>query len=427
MKVMVIGTGGREHTLVWKIAQSPRVEKIYCPGGNAGIARLADVRMQDPGGNFSGYIEFCRKEQIDLTVVGPEAPLAEGIVDAFQDAELRIFGPTKAAARIEASKYFAKEVMLSAGVPTAFAQGFSSSADAIRYLDAKRFPLVIKADGLAAGKGVIITQTRDEAENAIRSLMHDKELGDAGNRILIEDYLSGEEASLLAFTDGETILLMDSAQDHKPIGEGDTGPNTGGMGAYCPAPVVTPDIQQKCLEEIFKPTIAELKKRGILYQGVLYAGLMITDMGLRVLEFNCRFGDPETQAILPRLKTDLVDVMEAVIEERLAGITLEWTREPAVCVVIASEGYPGKYEKGKIITGLDRIRESADQIIFHAGTRLEGGKILTAGGRVLGVTALAETLHKTIEKAYVLVSRITFDKMYYRKDIAQKALKRLNK
>jgi len=427
MKVMVIGTGGREHTLVWKIAQSSRVEKIYCPGGNAGIARLADVGKVEPGDQFSGYIELAKKEGIDLTVVGPEAPLAEGIVDAFQDAGLRIFGPAKAAARIEASKNFAKEVMLSARVPTASAQGFSSSADAIRHLDAGRFPLVIKADGLAAGKGVTVAQTRDEAENAIRSFMDSKELGDAGNRILIEDFLSGEEASLLAFTDGETILPMDSAQDHKPIGDGDTGPNTGGMGAYSPAPVVTPGIYQKCLEEVFKPTIAELKRRGILYKGVLYAGLMITDMGPRVLEFNCRFGDPETQVMLPRLKTDLVDVIEAVLEDRLADIALEWRKEPAVCVVIASEGYPGKYEKGKIITGLDRIREGADQIIFHAGTRLEGENILTSGGRVLGVTALADTLPKAIEKAYGLVSRITFDKMYYRKDIAQKAIKRIKK
>jgi len=427
MKVLVTGTGGREHTLVWKIARSPRVKKIYCPGGNAGIAKLAEVTPVDPGENFSGLIEFCRREEIDLTVVGPEAPLAEGIVDAFQQSGLRIFGPSKEAARIEASKYFAKEIMLTASVPTGFAQVFSSSEDAIRYLDSRSFPIVIKADGLAAGKGVIVASSGEEAEKAIHSLVNDRKLGAAGDRILIEEFLAGEEASLLAFTDGETILPMDSAQDHKPIGEGDTGPNTGGMGAYSPAPVVTPEIFQRCASEIFQPTLEELKRRGILYRGVLYAGLMITELGPRVLEFNCRFGDPETQALLPRLKTDLVDIMEATIDGRLSEITLSWKPDPAVCVIMSSGGYPGKYEKGKEIHGLERIPPLPDRMVFHAGTRLEGDKIVTNGGRVLGVTALAPTLPEAIEKTYSIVNMIEFENMYFRKDIGQKALERFSR
>lgn len=425
MKVLVLGNGGREHTLVWKIAQSPKVEKIFCPGGNAGIANLADTTPVDEGESFSGLIAFALKEGIDLTVVGPEAPLAAGIVDAFHKADLRIFGPDSRAARIESSKFFAKEIMLSARVPTGSAQVFSNSSDAIEYLDTRNFPVVIKADGLAAGKGVIVASSKQEAESIIHNLMDEKTLGEAGNRILIEEFLSGEEASLLAFTDGETILPMDSAQDHKPIGDGDTGPNTGGMGAYSPAPVVTPEIFDLCVEKIFKPTMAELRKRDIIYKGVLYAGLMINERGLRVLEFNCRFGDPETQVLLPRLDNDLVDIMEAVIDGRLDKIDLRWNPKSAVCVVLASGGYPGSYEKGKVITGLENIPANNDRIIFHAGTRIKDELTLTSGGRVLGVTGLADSLPQAIDKAYSLIGKIHFDKMYFRKDIGLKALKRM--
>ena len=425
LRVLVIGTGGREHTLVWKIARSPRVERIYCPGGNAGIATLADTTPVDEGENFSGLVDFAHSEGIGLTVVGPEAPLARGIVDIFQEAGLRIFGPDKKAARIESSKSFCKELILSASVPTGSAQVFSSIADAMKYLNSQTFPLVIKADGLAAGKGVVITRNRTDAEKTINAFMNDEIPGKAGSRILIEEYLEGEEASLLAFTDGETILLMDSAQDHKPIYDGDTGPNTGGMGAYSPAPVITPEIRTQCLNEIFIPTITELKKRGIIYKGVLYAGLMITQTGPKVLEFNCRFGDPETQALLPRLKNDLVDVMDAVIDGRLEDVELQWRPESAVCIVMASQGYPDKYEKGKVITGLEQIPTTQDAIVFHAGTKCDGAEILTNGGRVLGVTALAETLPNAIDKAYRLVSQIDFENKYYRTDIGQKALKRM--
>ncbi|MBN1902812.1 phosphoribosylamine--glycine ligase [Candidatus Sumerlaeota bacterium] len=423
MKVLVTGNGGREHALVWKISKSPKVENIFCPGGNAGISELADTTPVNEGEDFSGLIDYAIKQGIDLTVVGPEAPLASGIVDAFQNAGLRIFGPDKKAAMIESSKFFAKEVMISASVPTGSAQVFSKSSEAIKYLDTRNFPIVIKADGLAAGKGVILTSSRKEAESAIGDIMDKKTLGDAGCRILIEEFLSGEEASLLAFTDGKTILPMDSAQDHKPIGDGDTGPNTGGMGAYSPAPVVTPEIFEICVEKIFKPTLSELGKRGILYKGVLYAGLMIDEKVPRVLEFNCRFGDPETQALLPRLKNDLVEIMEAIIDGRLREIELVWNPKPAVCVVLASGGYPGSYEKGKVITGLETITQSDDQIVFHAGTSRKNGAVVTSGGRVLGVTSLADSLPQAIDNAYATVAKIHFDKMYFRKDIALKALK----
>ena len=425
MNILVIGTGGREHTLVWKISRSPKADKIYCPGGNAGISKLADVSPVDSGENFQGLIDFAREKEIGLTVVGPEAPLAEGIVDAFEKAGLKIFGPSREGARIESSKYFAKEIMLSSKVLTGSAQTFTDSAEAIKFLGTTNFPVVVKADGLAAGKGVIIVQNRDEAEESIRDILDNKKFGGAGSRILIEEFLTGEEASLLAFTDGETVLSMVSAQDHKPVGEGDAGPNTGGMGAYSPAPVVTDELYRKCVDEILKPTVEELKKRGIKYKGVLYAGLMITEAGPKILEFNCRFGDPETQALLPRLKTDLVDVMEAVAEERLSEIELEWNPDPAVCVVMASGGYPGKYEKGKTIEGIKNAEEKAGCIVFHAGTRFEEDRIVTSGGRVLGVTALGKNLPEAIDKAYSGVKEIRFDDMYYRKDIAQKALKRM--
>ncbi|HOE63896.1 MAG TPA: phosphoribosylamine--glycine ligase [Candidatus Sumerlaeota bacterium] len=425
MNVLVIGTGGREHALVWKIAQSARVKRIYCPGGNAGISALADTAPIAQGENFSGLIDFARRENIGLTVVGPEAPLAAGIVDVFEEAGLKIFGPNKAAAQIEASKDFCKDVLLSAHVPTGAAQSFCETAAALKYLETREFPIVIKADGLAAGKGVVLAPNRETAEKTIRSFLDENALGKAGKKILIEEFLRGEEASLLAFTDGETVLPMDNAQDHKAIGDGDTGPNTGGMGAYSPAPVVTPELYQRCLNEIFIPTVSEMNRRGIKYKGVLYAGLMISGANPKVLEYNCRFGDPETQALLPRLKNDLVDVMMAAVEGRLSQIKLEWRPEPAVCVVMASKGYPEQYEKGKTITGLERAISTPERIIFHAGTKWQDGKVVTSGGRVLGATALAETLPKAIDAAYRLVGEIDFDNKYYRTDIGQKALKRM--
>lgn len=425
MKILVIGTGGREHALVWKISQSDRVEKIFCPGGNAGIAKLADTTPVDPGENFSGYIELAKNENIELTIVGPEAPLAAGIVDAFQEAGLRIFGPNRDAARIESSKCFAKEIMLEAGVPTGSSQVFHNSSDALAYLENQSIPIVIKADGLAAGKGVIVAHTMQEAGEAVRALLDDKKLGNAGDKVIIEEFLEGEEASLLAFTDGKTVTPMESSQDHKAIGEGDTGPNTGGMGAYSPAPVLDAAMQKRCLEDIMQPVINALNKRGIQYKGVLYAGLMISPKGPRVLEFNCRFGDPEIQAIIPRMENDLIEIIDKVIDERLSEVKLRWKSKPAVCVVLASEGYPVKYEKGKVIEGLDQVKE--EQIIFHAGTKLTNGNTITNGGRVLGVTALGDNLENAIEKAYKMVDQIGFDGKYFRRDIGQKALKRMEK
>ena len=423
MKVLVVGSGGREHTLVWKVAQSPLVKRIFCAPGNGGIGEQAKC-VEIPATDIPALADFARKEEIDLTVVGPEAPLTEGIADEFLRRGLRIFGPSKAATRTEASKVFAKEMMVKYGIPTAAHAVFADAEEALAHVRRREAPLVVKADGLAAGKGVIVCRTKEEAEQAVRHIMVEKTFGAAGERAIVEDCLVGEEASLLAFTDGITILPMDSAQDHKPVFDDDRGPNTGGMGAYSPAPVVTPEIYRRINEEILTRMVRGLSAEGIEYKGVLYAGLMITEEGPKVLEFNARFGDPEMQALLPRLENDLVEVMNAVIEGRLSEIELRWNPASAVCVVMASGGYPGAYEKGKVITGLDWLPSDSVHV-FHAGTkRLEDGRVVTSGGRVLGVTGLGKTIAEAIETTYRAVRRIHFEGAHYRTDIGAKALGR---
>ena len=424
MKVLVVGSGGREHTLVWKIAQSPKVSKIYCAPGNAGISQKAEC-VSIKAENISELIHFAEENEIDLTVVGPEAPLTKGIVDEFEKRNLRVFGPSKDASRLEGSKVFAKGIMLEAGVPTGKCEVFEDSDKAAEYIKSQPIPIVVKADGLAAGKGVIVAKTKEEALEAIDLIMGKRAFGKAGDRIMIEECLIGEEASILAFCDGESFIPMATSQDHKAIYDGDNGPNTGGMGAYSPAPVVNEDMMKTVSSQVFQPVIDKMKEKGMSYKGVLYAGLMITESGLKVLEFNVRFGDPETQVILPRLKTDLVDIMESCIDGKLNEAGIEWIDKTAVCVVMASGGYPGSYKKGKKITGIKQAEELQDVIVFHAGTSLEGKNILTSGGRVLGVTALGANIEQAIDKAYKAVGEIHFNKMYFRNDIADKALKYL--
>jgi len=423
VRLLVVGSGGREHTLVWKIAQSPSVNKIFCAPGNGGIHKLAECVSISPT-DIQRLADFAEKERIDLTVVGPEAPLAIGIADEFLKRGLRVFGPSQAATRLEASKVFAKEMMVKYGVPTAAHEVFTDAEKALAHIRKREAPMVVKADGLAAGKGAIVCRTRDKAARAVQLIMVQKEFGESGDRVIVEDRLVGEEASLLAFTDGATVLPMDSAQDHKPVFDNDEGPNTGGMGAYSPAPVVTPDMHRRINDEILTPTIRGLASEGIEYKGVLYAGLMIDDDGPKVLEFNARFGDPESQALLPRLENDLVEIMNAVIDGRLSEIELKWTSESAVCVVMASGGYPGAYEKGKVITGLDSVTDPS-VVVFHAGTKLlNDGRIVTDGGRVLGVTGLGETISEAMERTYAAARKIHFDGVHYRTDIGAKALRR---
>ncbi len=424
MKVLVVGSGGREHTIVWKLDQSPRVEKIFCAPGNGGIAQIAEcvpIKVME----FDKLAAFAKENHIDLTVVGPEDPLCAGIVDEFESRGLRVFGPNKQAARIEGSKIFAKHIMRKYNIPTAEHSEFDNSHDAIKYLHSVGAPIVVKAFGNAMGKGVSVCHTVEEAEAFVRKCLDENAFGDAGSRIIIEECLFGEEASLLAFTDGKTVLPMDSAQDHKPVYDGDKGPNTGGMGAYSPAPVVTQQMYQRIYDEVLEPAVRGLAGEGVKYKGVLYAGVMITDNGPKVLEFNARFGDPENQALMPRLETDLVEIMDAVIDGRLDSIELKWTKKSAVCVVMASGGYPVSYEKGKVIEGLDEAAKLPGTIVFHAGTKAQDGSIITSGGRVLGVTSLADTLEGAIASAYRAVDVITFEKAHYRKDIGAKALIRL--
>ncbi|NHM28277.1 phosphoribosylamine--glycine ligase [Desulfofundulus sp. TPOSR] len=420
MKVLVVGGGGREHALVWKLKQSPRVKEIFCAPGNAGIASLArcvPIGAED----ISGLVAFARQEKIDLTVVGPEGPLTMGIVDSFNQAGLAIFGPTARAASIEGSKVLAKEIMAKYGIPTARFAVFSDAGEAAAYIRQLNSPCVVKADGLAAGKGVIVCQTVEEALEAVEDIMVKGVFGNAGSRVVVEEYLTGQEVSILAFTDGETVIPMLPAQDHKQVYDGDRGPNTGGMGAYAPAPVCTPEVYRTALEDILIPTVRAMAAEGRPYRGVLYAGLMVTGEGPKVLEFNARFGDPEAQPVLILLETDLVEIIEAVLSGRLAEKEIRWRPGAAVCVVLASGGYPGPYRKGYPISGLDRV--PPDVMVFHAGTALEDGRLVTAGGRVLGVTAAAETIPAAIEKAYAAVEQIHFEGMHYRRDIGRKALR----
>jgi len=428
MKVLVIGSGGREHAICWKIAQSKKVKKIYCAPGNGGISKVAetiDIKADD----IKALLDFARFQRIDLTVTGPEAPLVAGIVDLFQKEGLRIFGPSRRVSMLEGSKIFAKETMKRFGVPTADFKVFDDFNAAKDYVAQKRTPVVIKADGLAQGKGVTVAETHDEAVAALKSSMVDKIFGSAGERVVVEECLRGEEASIIVISDGENVVPMATSQDHKRVSDGDKGQNTGGIGAYSPTPLVTPEIEKRIMDEVIYPMINGLSEDGISYKGVLYAGIMLTKDGPKTLEFNVRFGDPETQVILPRLKSDLVELMERSIDGTLGKAEAAWHEKNAVCVVIASGGYPGHYEKGKEITGLDEADKLKDVVVFHAGTktssivhRPSSIKYVTDGGRVLGVTGLGDDIESAISTAYKAVSKIKFKNMHFRRDIGEKAI-----
>jgi len=420
MKILVIGGGGREHAIVWKLSQSKVVDKIYCIPGNAGISEVAEC-LEIESKDISALLDFVKYEWIDLTVVGPEDPLAKGIVDVFQKEGRRIIGPNQAGAQIESSKVFAKDFMKRHKIPTAEYKIFTSYTHAEEYIRLKGTPIVIKADGLAAGKGVFVCQNYDEAVDALRIIMKEKVFGSAGDKVVIEECLKGQEVSYLVFTDGKSIVPMVTSKDHKRLLDNDEGPNTGGMGTFSPNPAVTPELEQEILETVIKPTIKGLKSEGIIYKGILYSGLMIVNGKPYVLEFNCRFGDPETQVILPRLETDIIDIFMAISEQRLSKVNVKWSDKASLCVILASEGYPGKYRKGLPITGLEMVKGLKDVIVFHAGTKFnEEGAIVTSGGRVLGVTALGNDLQEARQKAYSAVGLINFEGMQYRKDIGLK-------
>ncbi|MBM4278699.1 MAG: phosphoribosylamine--glycine ligase [Deltaproteobacteria bacterium] len=421
MKVLVVGGGGREHALVWKIGQSPKVSEIYCAPGNAGISEQATL-VPIQANDLNSLLSFALKEKIDLTVVGPEEPLTRGIVDLFESKGLSIFGASQKAAELEGSKTFAKEMMKKYHLPTASYGVFEDRQRAIDYIQKQGAPIVVKADGLAAGKGVILCKTVEEAIQSVDQMMVEKIFGEAGKRVVIEEYLVGEEASYLAFTDGKVILPLASSQDHKAVFDGDEGPNTGGMGAYSPAPVVTDEVNQRIVEKVLRPIIQGMAEEGKPYKGVIYAGLMIHNGHPKVLEFNARFGDPETQPVLMRMKGDLIPILEACITGNLSRCKLEWENKASVCVVMASRGYPGAYQKGKVIEGLKEVARMEDVFVFHAGTALSDGKIMTNGGRVLGVTGLGMNIPKAIERAYEAVQKISWDGVHFRKDIGKKAL-----
>lgn len=421
MKILVVGGGGREHAMVWKIAQSPRKPEIFCAPGNAGIEGLA-ICVPIKADDIEGLKAFALKEQIDLTVVGPEAPLALGITDEFRKARLKIFGPTKAAARLESSKSFSKDIMAANRIPTAAARSFERMEQALAYLDEQPVPIVVKADGLAQGKGVVVATTREEATQAVRDAMEKSVFGQAGHRVLIEEFLDGEELTLMAFTDGKTVVPMVPAQDHKRVGDGDSGPNTGGMGAYAPAPIATAALREQVTRQVLQPTVDALARLGCPFQGVLYAGLMVVKGTPYVLEFNARMGDPETEVVLPLLKTDLVEVMEAVVEHRLDELTVEWHPDTAVCVVMTSPGYPGAYPTGLPIQGLPTPSGDSRVAVFHAGTKRDSGRVVTAGGRVLAVTAWGPSLLDARAQVYQAVPSIVFEGRHYRTDIAHRAL-----
>ena len=417
MKILVVGSGGREHALAWKLSQSPRAERIFCAPGNGGTEPVAQ-NVPIPANDLAGLVGFARDEQIDLTVVGPDDPLAAGIVDLFEGAGLRVFGPNRSAARLESSKIFAKEIMRKCHIPTALSGAFSDSKEARGFCERLQFPIVIKADGLALGKGVIIAQDYDEAAGAIHEMMNEGKFGDAGRRIVVEEFLRGTECSVHALVSGGTYRMLATARDHKRALDGDQGPNTGGMGAVSPADNWSAEAQEAFEAEVMRPLAQGLMRSGIAFSGLLFPGLMMTVEGVRVLEFNCRFGDPETQAILPRLKTDLLELIEATIDGTLEELAIEWDERPAVTVVLASGGYPGSYEQGKPISGLAECAQLDDVHLFHAGTRRENGGVVTAGGRVLAVTALGDTVALARERAYAAVSRISFEGCHYRRDIA---------
>jgi len=428
LKILVIGSGGREHALCWKIAESPKCAKLYCAPGNGGISETAEL-VSIKADDIEGLLKFAKEKKIDLTVVGPEGPLVAGIVDRFEKESLRIFGPRKECARLEGSKVFAKELMKKIGVPTADFKIFDSCESALKYLDEKKPPIVVKADGLCAGKGVVVCKTIDEAKEAVKDMMVKKIFGDAAKKVIIEDCLIGEEASIIVIADGKGVAALASSQDHKRIFDGDRGANTGGMGAYSPAPIVTEGLFKEIMDKVITPVVKALAKEGKPFKGALYAGIMVTKDGPKVLEFNTRFGDPETQAILPRLKSDLVEAMEGAIDGKLEGYTLQWDARPCVSVVVASGGYPGNYEKGIEIKGLNSLKGLKDVFIFHAGTkagrRLKDGNntFITNGGRVLNVTALGSDIKDAINNCYNAVNKIEFDRMHYRRDIGFRAIK----
>ena len=425
MRILLIGGGGREHALAWKLVQSPKVEKLYAAPGNPGMALLQKCECINLNvDDLEGVADYAEEKSIDLTVVGPEAPLVAGLADVFKRRGLPVFGPSKAAAQLEGSKAFSKELMAKYNIPTAFFKICEDIETAKAYVEEKGAPIVVKADGLAAGKGVVVAMTKAEALEAIDEMMGDHKFGAAGARLVLEEYMEGEEASLLAFTDGKTVLPMIAAQDHKRVFDGDEGPNTGGMGTYAPAPVMTDILRLKATELILKPVVEAMAKEGTPYQGCLYAGLMIKGDSVKVVEFNCRFGDPETQVVLPLLDGDLAEIMLACATGTLDKAEVAWHDKAAVCVVMASGGYPESYEKGKEITGLAAAEEDKDVVVFHAGTKEAEGKIVTSGGRVLGVTAVDSSIKAARDRAYAAVEKIAFEKNFYRKDIAWRALKR---
>ncbi len=418
MKILLVGGGGREHALAWKISQSDKVDKLYCAPGNAGIAELAecvDISVME----FDKLVNFAKEKQIDLTVVAPDDPLAAGAVDAFEQAGLRAFGPRKNAAILEGSKAFSKDLMKKYNIPTAAYETFDSAEDALAYLETAEFPIVLKADGLALGKGVLICNTKDEAKAGVKTLMLDKQFGSAGNRIVVEEFMTGREVSVLSFVDGKTIKIMTSAQDHKRAKDGDKGLNTGGMGTFSPSPFYTEEVDAFCRENIYQKTVDAMREEGREFKGVIFFGLMLTDKGPKVLEYNARFGDPETQVVLPRMKNDIVDIFEACIDGRLDEIELEFEDNAAVCVVLASDGYPEHYEKGYEIKGLENFKSKDGYYVFHAGSRFEDGKIVTNGGRVLGVTAKGDTLKEARANAYEATKWIDFANKYMRNDIGK--------
>ncbi len=426
MNILVIGGGGREHALAWKLHQSPKAEKLYAIPGNPGMAAIAECVSEISIGDNAALVNFALEKKIGLVVVGPEVPLTNGVVDAMSRAGIKAFGPTKLAAEIEGSKAFCKDLMKKYGIPTAKYQVFTEAGAAREYIKKEGAPIVIKADGLAAGKGVIVAETEAQALAAVDEIMCDKAFGSAGSRVVIEECLVGEEASLLTFTDGETIVPMVSSQDHKRAYDGDKGPNTGGMGTYAPAPVATPEIVAQAQREILDPVIAAMRQEGRTYKGCLYAGLMITAEGPKVIEFNARFGDPETQVVLPLLESDLVDIMIACVDGTLKDLDIQWSQGAAVCVVMAAGGYPKSYAKGDAITGLEAAADRG-AVVFHAGTAQKEGRIVTNGGRVLGVVAKGGNIRSAVDKAYAGVREIHFSGAEYRKDIAHRALERLEK
>ncbi len=418
MKILVVGSGGREHALCWKIAQSKKVDKIYCAPGNAGVAEVAEC-VAIGAMEFEKLADFAKEQEIDLTVIGMDDPLVGGIVDVFEERGLRIFGPRKNAAILEGSKAFSKDLMKKYQIPTAAYENFDDPEKALAYLETADFPIVLKADGLALGKGVLICNTLEEAREGVKSIMLDKQFGSAGNQMVIEEFMTGREVSVLSFVDGKTIKVMTSAQDHKRALDGDQGLNTGGMGTFSPSPFYTKEIDEFCQTHIYQPTVDAMRAEGREFKGIIFFGLMLTEKGPKVLEYNARFGDPETQVVLPRMKNDIVEVFEACVDGTLDGIELEFEDNAAVCVVLASEGYPVKYEKGLPISGLEKFKDQDSYFVFHAGTKLSEGKIVTNGGRVLGVTATGATLKEARANAYEATKWVTFDNKYCRSDIGK--------